>query len=78
MEALGGQVNIGGTVTIAEGPLAGMAARIKGVTERRIVVIIKLRGRDVPVEMDRAWVSAAPRRKPRASSSLQLISSSTH
>jgi hypothetical protein len=61
---LEGIVEIGGTVTITEGPLAGLAGRLASLSAQRALIVVQLRGREVAVEMDLDWMSqTAPQRK---------------
>jgi hypothetical protein len=57
-------MSIGETVLLTEGPFLGMYGTIVSSLRRRVVVAVVFASREVQVEIDRAWTSAAaPRRR---------------
>jgi hypothetical protein len=48
----------GDIVEIMEGPLVGRLARCTGISGRRALIVIELKGREFEMELDRDWVSS--------------------
>jgi len=59
-------VQIGDTVLVAGGPLAGRVGRLAGVSGQRVLVEMRLWAQQIEVEMDPDWVDVVARRKSPA------------
>jgi hypothetical protein len=47
----------GDVISVIDGPLAGMKGILRQELNSRVVILIELEGRNVLVELDRAWTS---------------------
>jgi len=55
-------MRVGEKVCMAEGPFFGMYGTIVSSLRGRVVLAVLLGSREVLVEIERGWISAAPRR----------------
>ena len=60
-------MHIGDVVKVTEGPLAGLHGQLKG-SGRRALIVVEIQGRQLDVEMDLDWLSAAAPERRSASS----------
>lgn len=61
-------MRVGDIVKITGGPLAGCLARLASTTERRVLVVVELQGRQLNIEIDPDWVAATPLERKSATS----------